>query len=60
MATTYLEESTDTSTDETLNDAVAKVSIYNRENGAYELHQIIDEYTLGREVENVSGSSWVG
>jgi hypothetical protein len=53
-------ESTDTSTDETLNDAVAKVSIYNRENGAYELHQIIDEYTLGREVENVSGSSWVG
>ena len=53
-------ESSDTSNDETLNDAVAKVSIYNRENKKYELHQIIDAYTLGREVKDVSGASWVG
>jgi len=55
-------ESTDTSTDETLKEATAKVSIWNYEAAtpAYELHQIIDSYTLGREVKDLSGTSFVG
>lgn len=55
-------ESTDTSTVETLKEATAHVSIWNYEAAtpAYELHQIIDSYTLGRQVTDLSGSSWVG
>ena len=55
-------ESTDTSSLSTLNEAVAKTSIFNYEAAtpAYELSQIIDAYTLGRQVKDKSGSSWVG
>lgn len=55
-------ESTDTTTDETLKSGTANVSIWNYEAAtpAYELHQIIDAYTLGRQVTDKSGASWVG
>ena len=55
-------ESTDTSSDETLKEGKTYISIWNyeAETPAYELHQIIEDYTLGREVKDVSGSSWVG
>jgi len=55
-------ESTDTSTTETLKEATAQVSIWNYEAAtpSYELHQIIDEYTLGRQTTDLSGTSWVG
>jgi len=55
-------ESTDTSTDETLKEATANVSIWNYESAtpSYELHQIIDSYTLGREILDKSGTSWIG
>ena len=55
-------ESTDTSSAETLKEAVAMTSIWNYEAAtpAYELHQIIDAYTLGRQTTDKSGASWVG
>jgi hypothetical protein len=55
-------ESTDTTTTETLKEGTANVSIWNYEAAtpAYELHQIIDAYTLGREVKDLSGAKWVG
>lgn len=55
-------ESSDTSSAETLKEATANVSIWNYEAAtpAYELHQIIEAYTLGRQVDGVSGASWVG
>lgn len=57
-----LVESTDTSTDETLKEAKAKISIWNYEavTPAYELHQIIDAYTAGRQIKDKSGSIWIG
>ena len=55
-------ESTDVTTNETLKEGVAKVSIWNYEAAtpAYELHQIIDSYTLGREIDGQSGTKWIG
>ena len=55
-------ESTDTSTTETLKEGTVKVSIWNYEAAtpAYELYQIIEAYTLGREVKDLSGTSFVG
>lgn len=55
-------ESVDTTTSETLKNAVAKTSIWNFEAAtpAYELHQIIDAYTLGRKTPGKSGAKWVG
>ena len=55
-------ESSDTSTDETLKEGTVNVSIWNYEASTpgYELHQVIDAYTLGRQVQDKSGSKWVG
>lgn len=55
-------ESADTSTVETLKMATAQVSIWNYEAAtpAYELHQILDAYTAGRQVKDKSGASWIG
>jgi len=55
-------ESDDTSSAETLKQAVAKVSIWNYEAGqpAYQLYQIIDAYTAARQTANKSGTSWIG
>lgn len=55
-------ESNDTTTLETLKAGVAKVSIWNYEAAvpSYELHQIIDEYTLSRSAKDASGSRLVG
>jgi len=55
-------ESTDTSTNETLKEATANISIWNYESAtpSYELHQIIDSYTLGRKILDKSGASWIG
>lgn len=55
-------ESNDTATAETLKEGMAKVSIWNYEaqTPSYELHQIIDAYTLDRKVKDKSGTSWIG
>lgn len=55
-------ESSDTASNETLKQAVAMTSIWNYESAtpSYELHQIIDAYTLARKTKNKSGTSWVG
>ncbi len=55
-------ESTDTSTVETLKLANAQVSIWNFEAAtpSYELHQILDLYTAGRQVKDKSGTSKIG
>jgi len=55
-------ESTDTTSVETLKQAVSMTSIWNYESAtpAYELHQIIDAYTLARKTQDKSGTSWVG
>lgn len=55
-------ESTDLSSTETLKSGTANVSIWNYEAAtpSYELHQIIDAYTLGRQTIGKSGTSWVG
>lgn len=55
-------ESTDTSTVETLKEGTAQVSIWNYEAAtpAYELHQILDLYTAGRQTKDKSGASKVG
>ena len=55
-------ESTDTSSSETLKEGVSKVSIWNYEAStpAYEMHNIIDAYTIGRINTDISGSSLVG
>jgi hypothetical protein len=55
-------ESTDTSSNVTLRDAVAKTSVWNYEAAtpAYELHQIINAYSLARKVKDKSGTHWVG
>lgn len=55
-------ESSDTSTTETLKEGIAQVSIWNYEatTPSYELHQIVDEYTLARLNVDISGSSLVG
>jgi hypothetical protein len=53
-------ESENTDDDSTLNDAVLKLSIYNKENEQYELHQIVDKYILGKEIEDDSGAMLVG
>lgn len=55
-------ESGDTSGTESLKEAFANVSIWNYEAAtpAYELHQIIDAYTLARQTSGKSGSGWVG
>lgn len=55
-------ESNDTTNIETLKEGVAKVSIWNYEAAvpSYELHQIIDAYTLSRTVKDLSGTSNVG
>lgn len=55
-------ESTDVTTLETLKEGTANVSIWNYEAAipSYELHQIIDAYTLGRQIVDKSGASWIG
>ncbi len=55
-------ESTDTSSAETLKEGTSQVSIWNYEatTPAYELHQIVDAYTIGRLNTDISGSSLVG
>lgn len=55
-------ESSDTSSTETLKEGVSKTAIWNYEatTPAYELHQIVDEYTIGRINTDISGSSLVG
>lgn len=55
-------ESADTTTSETLKLANAQVSIWNFEAAtpSYELHQILDAYTAGRQVKDKSGTSWIG
>ena len=55
-------ESTDVTTLETLKEGTANVSIWNYEAAipSYELHQIIDAYTLGRQIVDKSGTSWIG
>ena len=55
-------ESTDTANPLTLQEGTARVSIWNYEAAtpAYELHQIIDGYTLGRKTSGKSGTSKIG
>lgn len=55
-------ESTDVSSTETLKEGTTNVSIWNYEAAtpAYELHQIIDAYTLARQVKDKSGTAWIG
>lgn len=55
-------ESTDVTTLETLKEGTANISIWNYEAAipSYELHQIIDAYTLGRQIVDKSGASWIG
>jgi len=55
-------ESTNTSSNETLKEATTRISIWNYEavTPSYELHQIIDTYTLGRQIIDKSGTHLVG
>jgi sporulation protein YlmC with PRC-barrel domain len=55
-------ESSDTTTDETLKEGRTYTSVWNYESTApaYEMHKIVDEYTLARINADISGTSLVG
>jgi len=55
-------ESTDTTTTETLKEGKTYTSVWNYEGTvpAYEMHKVVDEYTLARINSDISGTSLIG